>query len=73
MTYNLYSVETHDQLILYPDGPCKDSGLARVVIDVTFLPCPKGFTHSGEMCICEERLRAYNVECKIAESIRGTI
>ena len=70
MTYNLYSVETHDQLILYPDGPCKDSGLARVVIDVTFLPCPKGFTQSEEMCICEERLRAYNVECKVAESIQ---
>ena len=30
MVYSLYSAEAYDQLILYPDGPCRDSGLARV-------------------------------------------
>ena len=70
LTYNLFSAEAHDQLILYPDGPCRDSGQARVAINVTFLPCPGGFTLSGEVCICEERLHAYDVDCIIDESIQ---
>ncbi len=70
LTYTLYSAKTNDQLILYPDGPCRDSGLAKLAINVTFLPCPRGFTQSGEVCVCEERLRAYNVDCVINESIQ---
>ena len=70
LTYNLYSDEAYDQLILYPNGPCRDSGMARVVIDVTFLPCPGGFTQSGEVCVCEGRLNLYDVECSIDEGIK---
>ena len=70
LTFNLYSAETHDQLILYPNGPCRDNGLARVTVSVTFLPCPEGFTQSGGSCDCEERLNAYKVQCTIEEGIR---
>ena len=69
LTYNLYSTETHEQLILYPDGPCRDTGLARAVVNVTLLPCPDAFTQSGEQCVCEERLQVYDVECVIDEKI----
>ena len=30
ITFNLYSTEDNEELILYPDGPCRDTGLARV-------------------------------------------
>lgn len=34
LSYNLYSTKTFEQLILYPDGPCRDTGLARAIINV---------------------------------------
>ena len=54
-------------MVLYPDGPCRDTGTARVVINVTLLPCPDGFTQSGEICTCEDRLHDYLVNCTIAD------
>ena len=68
LSYTVYSNDTHEQVVLYPDGPCRDTGLARVVIDVTLLPCPDGFTQSGEICTCEDRLHDYPVNCTIADT-----
>jgi predicted outer membrane repeat protein len=68
LTYNLYSTATHEQLILYPDGPCRDSELGRVVIDVTFQPCPDAFTVSHDQCVCDERLQEY-ANCIFDDSI----
>ena len=65
LSYNMYSTEEQEQLILYPNFTCRDTGLATVVIDVTFLPCPDAFNPSGDDCVCEDRLQMYNVECKI--------
>ena len=67
LTYNLYSTNDQEQLLLYPDGPCRDSGLAKISLHVTFLPCPEGFAQSGEACTCEERLQPYDVDCLIDE------
>lgn len=72
LTYNLYSTESYEELILYPDGPCRDTGLARAIINVKLLPCPNGFIQAGEHCICEKRLQA---SCIISDEIyltRGT-
>ena len=71
LTYNIYSTENHERLILYPDGPCHDTGQARAVLSVTILPCPDGFIQSasGEKCICEEILDAYGAECGISDEI----
>ena len=63
--YNLYSTQDTDQLILYPDGPCRDTGVARAVVNVMFKPCPDGFMKSGENCVCERRLNEYNASCTI--------
>ena len=68
LTYTVYSTESHERVVLYPDGPCRDTGTARVVIDVTLLPCPDGFTQSGEICTCEDRLHDYPVNRTIADT-----
>ncbi len=61
LTYNVYSTVSHEQLVLYADGPCRDNELARVLIDVTLLPCPDAFTESGDSCVCEERLQEHAI------------
>ena len=49
--YNLHSTESHEELVLFPaDGPCRDTGLARAVINVTLYPCPHAFIQSGKQC-----------------------
>ena len=53
-------------MVMCPDGPCRDSGLASVIINATILPCPDGFTQKDEVCICDNRLHKYNVSCTIA-------
>ena len=68
LSYTVYSNESHEKVVLYPDGPCRDTGRARVVINVTLLPCPDGFTQSGEICTCEDRLHDYPVNCSIADT-----
>ena len=70
LSYTVYSIESHEQVVLYPDGPCRDTGTARVVIDVTLLPCPDGFTQSSEICTCEDRLHGYisSVSCQLYHS-----
>ena len=72
VTYNLFSTEVHEQMILYPDGPCRDTGIASAVIDATLLPCPDAFVQSGQRCICEARLQEYDVDCIINEDIHIT-
>ena len=68
LPYTVYSNKSHEQLVLYLDGPCKDTGTARVVINVTLLPCPDGFTQSGEICTCDDRLHDYPINCTIADT-----
>lgn len=64
-SFNVFSTENSEELILYPDGPCRDTGLARAVVHVTLLPCPDGFSKSDEKCVCEDRLREYGAECTV--------
>ena len=68
LSYNLYSTQDTDQLILYPNGPCRDTGVARAVVNVTFKPCPDGFMKSGDNCVCEEKLNEYNASCSINDN-----
>ena len=57
MSYNLYSTASYEELLLYPDGPCRDTGLAKTIIHVEILPCPDGFSESDVECVCDNRLR----------------
>ena len=68
LTYSLSSAGNQSDLALFPNGPCRDTGLARVSINVTFLPCPIGFIQFRDACICEERLKNYKVQCRIDQT-----
>ena len=72
LTYSLYSTEDTEELILYLDGPCRDTGVAKATVNVTLLPCPDGFTKSNEECVCEERLRNYAAKCTIDNDVSIT-
>ena len=72
LTYSIYSTVSSKELILYPNGPCHDTGLARAVVNVTLLPCPPGFKNTSERCICEKRLQTYGANCTIDEDVSIT-
>ena len=65
--YRLFTAKQNRTLVLYPDGPCRDTGIARTKVRITLLPCPNGFTKSGSgtECVCEERLAQMNATCDI--------
>ena len=65
ITYQLSSDKDSIKLVLFPDGPCRDTGDSRTEIDITFLPCPDGFTLEGSDCVCEERLQRYTTNCSV--------
>ena len=68
LSYNMYSTQDTDQLILYPDGPCRDTGVARAVVNVMFKQCPDGFKKYGEYCVCIDILNEYNASCTINDN-----
>ena len=63
----MYSTEQVEQLVLYPDEACRDTGLAQAIVNVTFLPCPDGFVQSGDQCVCEKRLQTYTDQCIVGD------
>ena len=67
LTYNLYSTENNEELVLHPDGLCSDKG--NITVKVRFEDCPPGFTLSKDECICDKRLMQYNLTCTIDEDI----
>jgi predicted outer membrane repeat protein len=67
LTYNVYSTQGSEELILSTEGPCRDTGLGRAIVSVMLEQCPEGFEESNELCVCEERLKEYNVTCSIDE------
>ena len=69
LTYNLYSTQNSEELILYPDGPCRDTGVAVAVVNIIFLPCPNGFNRSNEECVCEEGLKEYQANCIVDKDV----
>ena len=73
LTYNVFSTVERETLVLYPDGPCRDIGYARIQLHLTLLPCPDGFVlESNGRCECDKRLLEFNVSCVIDEDIHLT-
>ena len=54
LTYNLYSTEESEEVILYPQGPCHDTGLARVILNLTLLSYPKVLHAHTQSCVSGE-------------------
>lgn len=70
ITYKLFTPNNFTTLVLYPDGPCRDVGIAHCEVKVTFLPCPDGFMLAGSECICEDRLQKYTTgNCTVERSL----
>ena len=65
VSYRLFSADSSITMILFPDGPCRDTGIARHEAKVTFLPCPDGFIDAGAECKCDERLNTFNTSCNV--------
>lgn len=65
INYRLFTPNDMEDLVLYPDGPCRDTGFARRTIPVTLLNCPDGFNLSGSVCVCDERLLPFTTNCSV--------
>ena len=73
LTFNLYSTEENEKLTLYPEGPCHDTGNAKVTITLVLLPCPHGFIPASDgHCECDQRLHMFEVTCAIEEDFYYT-
>jgi len=50
--------------------------IARILhilqVGFSWVPCPDAFILSGDTCVCEERLQAYNATCTIGDEITIT-
>ena len=64
-SYRRFSAENSITIILFPDGPCQDTGIARREVKVLFSPCPDGFTLVDTECMCDRRLNVLAVSCNV--------
>ncbi len=58
LTYSVFSISNREELLLYPDGPCKNANLSQTSLTIEFLPCtcPIGFQQNpaeASKCECE--------------------
>ena len=67
LSHNMYSTEDTEQLVLYPDKTCRDTGFAVVTVNVTFEDCPVGFMLSGDQCSCDNRLQKFTNQCIVGD------
>ena len=83
LTYNVISPSDSEQLLLYAEGPCNDTGISQRSVEIRFLPCtcPIGFqpSHTEENrceCDCDPELNPYISGCNSTTSsllIKGTV
>lgn len=74
LTYSVTSVHDYEQVVVYAEGPCRDSGMSKKQIDIKFIPCscPIGFQekdtdNSNCECICDTVLLPYVSSCNARE------
>ena len=70
LTFNVFSPYPFAKLILYAQGPCKDSEQSQAQINMFFLPCtcPVGFEPNERertkcKCVCDSRILQIITEC----------
>ena len=67
LSYNMYPTKDTEQLVLFPDKTCRDTGFAVVKVNVTFDDCPVGFMLSGDQCSCDNRLQKFTNQCIVGD------
>ena len=65
--YTIFSSQNSETLFLYPDGPCRDVGIAKHTVHVSILPCPHAFELMNSMCTCEKRIRSFTNSCNVSD------
>ena len=70
LTYSVTTTYEHEQIIVYAEGPCRDSSMSQKQIDIQFIPCscPIGFQQKDTentncVCICDTDLLPYVSGC----------
>ena len=70
LTFSVFSPYQSEELILYPDGPCKDAKLSqsRLVVQFTPCECPIGFQPVAKEitrceCECDSNLQPFITDC----------
>ena len=68
LTFNVYSSNFSDSLVIYADGPCRDMGISRSTVEVVFndCVCPVGFERS-------ERNQKFDCDCKCHHEIQNFV
>ena len=74
LTYSITSVQDHERIVIYAEGPCRDSSISKRWIDIEFIPCtcPVGFQQKNTentncVCICDSALLPYVSSCNAQE------
>ena len=77
LTFNIFSSENNETLVLYADGPCADSKSSVRYLNISFsnCTCPIGFKPSNARqlqtrceCVCDSRLSPYITLCDYSTS-----
>ena len=70
--FEVSSSNDSEEIILYPEGPCKDIGISKKRVIVSFLPCtcPIGFKENKGVntkceCICDDVISSLQATCDI--------
>ena len=76
LTYEVYSTNPSEELILYADGPCQNAELSSRSIHIYFKPChcQAGFMASLQNewvceCVCHKQLEPYLKSCNSSTSL----
>ena len=65
LNFTVLSTKPSATLILYAQGPCRDSGTSPRNVTVKLEPCPLAFELSASRCICTKKLQKYTNTCSI--------
>ena len=70
LTFNVFSPHDSETIVLFADGPCRNSAPSIRHLDIQFLncTCPIGFENSSNRptaceCICDAKLSPYIASC----------
>ena len=67
--YHMFTVnDSTATLVLEPDGLCKHLPLSLIKIHINIAPCSNGFEQDMNTCVCERRLKMFNIATCIIET-----
>ena len=60
-SYHIFTNKSRANLVLWPEGVCSESKLSTIKINISVVPCMRGFEQNYDRCICDRRLKQLNV------------